>query len=106
MSSILIGPYTLCTSSSIGFPHPIVAVTLTTQAILEVRTRQDPPIVLELVFTGLCLPDMKGNCGLVDQNVNISQKASMLTVQRRKITEKLYSILYFFILPSIFKSLG
>lgn len=58
VSSILIGPYNLCTSSSIGFPHPIVAVTLTTQATLEVRTRQDPPIVLELAFIGLCLLNM------------------------------------------------
>lgn len=58
VSSILSGPYNLCTSSSIGFPDPIVAVTLATQAALEVRTRQDPPIVPELAFIGLCLPDM------------------------------------------------
>lgn len=58
VSSILIGPYNPCTSSSIGFPDPIVAMTLTTQATLEVRTRQNPPIVLDLAFIGLCLPDM------------------------------------------------
>lgn len=57
VSSSLTGSYNLSTSSSIGFPDPIVAVTLMALATLELRTRQQSSIVLELGFTDLCVLD-------------------------------------------------
>lgn len=45
------------TSSSTGFPEPVVAVTLTAQSILELRPRYDPPIDVKLAFVGDYAPD-------------------------------------------------
>lgn len=48
--SIPVGSYNHSLSSPVEFPESIIAVTLTAKAALELRVRQDPPIMLEMAF--------------------------------------------------------